>query len=217
MVEITESCESEVGRAVEALRRDLERERARTREVDHRAKNSLQIVSSLLLLMSRRAAQAETQKALKAMHQRVTAIAAVHREILDGESPDSFDLARFVQDHAAALAQGQGGGAAVRLDLAPVKVAAGQACPAALIVNELTLNALNHGAAPGREPHAEVILRPAGGGFALTVRDQGPGLPPAAEKAGFGLTIVKLLAQQISANVAFEDARPGLRAVVRAP
>jgi len=214
MAEISESCEASGGQTVETLRRDLERERARTREVDHRAKNSLQIVSSLLLLMSRRAAEAETQKALKAMHQRVTAIAAVHREILDGETPDSFDLASFVQDHVAALVQARDDGAAVRLDLAPVKLAAAQACPAALIVNELTLNALNHGAAPGHEPHAEVTLRPAGAGFALTVRDWGPGLPPAAEKAGFGLTIVKLLAQQISATVAFEDAQPGLRAVV---
>jgi two-component sensor histidine kinase len=48
------------------------------------------------------------------------------------------------------------------------------------------------------------------------VQDQGPGLPNAADRAGFGLTMVKLLAQQLSAQVAFEDARPGVRAVVTA-
>lgn len=216
MNEIFEGRDTGPAQAGEALQAALERERARTREVDHRAKNSLQLVSSLLLLMSRRSPAAETQQALKAMHQRVTAIAAVHREILDGEDPERFDLTHFVRDHLAALATARGDGAAVRLDLAPVKLAAIKACPAALIVNELALNALTHGSPPGREPQADVTLRPCGEGFSLTVADCGPGLPPAAEKAGFGLTIVKLLARQISADVAFEDAGPGLRAVVTA-
>lgn len=214
MPEISKSRRADDGETVEALRAALARERARTREVDHRAKNSLQIVSSLLLLMSRRSPHAETQNVLKAMHQRVSAIAAVHREILNSENPERFDLGRFVREHVAALTQACGEGAAVQLDLDPVQVAAAQACPAALIVNELVLNALTHGSPAGRQPHAELFLRPAGEGFALTVRDHGPGLPPAAEKTGFGLTIVKLLAQQISAKVAYEDAQPGVRAVV---
>jgi two-component sensor histidine kinase len=219
MMEICEGGRSDA-QAVQSLEAALARERARTREVDHRAKNSLQIVSSLLLLLSRRSAEAETRQALKAMHQRVSAIAAVHREILDSDSPDSFDLARFVREHVAALAQARGEDAAVRLDLASVEVDAARACPIALIVNELTLNALTHGSPPGRPPLADVVLAPAGSGFALTVQDQGAGLPASAERGefggGFGLTMVKLLAQQISANVAFEDARPGLRVVVTA-
>jgi two-component sensor histidine kinase len=212
MMEICEGGRSDA-QAVQSLEAALARERARTREVDHRAKNSLQIVSSLLLLLSRRSAEAETRQALKAMHQRVSAIAAVHREILDSDSPDSFDLARFVREHVAALAQARGEDAAVRLDLASVEVDAARACPIALI-------ALTHGSPPGRPPLADVVLAPAGSGFALTVQDQGAGLPASAERGefggGFGLAMVKLLAQQISANVAFEDARPGLRVVVTA-
>lgn len=221
MAEISDSFQPETAPTLEALQAALEFERARVREIDHRAKNSLQIVSSLLLLLSRRSSEPETQKALKAMYQRVGAIAAVHRDLLQAEQPDCFDLSRFVHEHAAAVAHARGDGAAVRLDLDPVKLDGGRACPTALIVNELTLNALTHGAAPGREPQAEVVLRSAagGGGFVLTVQDHGPGLPEAArrEQAGFGLTMVKLLAQQLSASVAFEDARPGLRAVVTAP
>jgi two-component sensor histidine kinase len=216
MTELSESSRSGETQTLEALQAALDRERARAREVDHRAKNSLQIVSSLLLLMSRRSASQEAQQALKAMHQRVAAIAAVHREILDGDSPEYFDLTQFVRGHVAAVARARGDGAEVRMDLAPVRVAATQACPAALIVNELALNALTHGSPAGCEPRAEVVLKPAGAGFSLTVADTGPGLAPTADQSGFGLTIVKLLAQQISAHVAFEDAQPGLRAVVTA-
>jgi two-component sensor histidine kinase len=219
MAEISDSLQPEMAPTREALQAALEFERARVREVDHRAKNSLQIVSSLLLLLSRRSSEPETQKALKAMYQRVGAIAAVHRDLLQAEQPDCFDLSRFVHEHAAAVAHARGDGAAVRLNLDPVTLDGGRACPTALIVNELTLNALTHGAAPGREPQADVVLRSTGGGFVLTVEDHGPGLPAAAltEQAGFGLTMVKLLAQQLSASVVFEDAQPGLRAVVTAP
>lgn len=217
MTEISDRFQSETAPTIEALQAALEIERARIREVDHRAKNSLQLVSSMLLLLSRRTSEPETQKALKAMYQRVSAIAAVHRDLLQAEQPDSFDFSRFVRDHVAALAHARGDGAAVRLDLDPVALDASQACPAALIVNELTLNALAHGAAAGREPEADVLLRRAGAGFVLTVQDHGPGLQPDAEQAGFGLTMVKLLAQQLSASVNFEDAHPGLRAVVTVP
>lgn len=216
MTEVSDSFQAEPDPTVESLQAALALERARVREVDHRAKNSLQLVASLLLLQSRRSPEPEVRKALKAMYQRVGAVAAVHRDILGAERPEAFDLARFVQEHMAELAGARGDGAAVRLDLDPVELDAARACAAALIVNELGLNALTHGAPDGGEPRADVVLRRAGDGFVLTVQDQGPGLPNAADRAGFGLTMVKLLAQQLSAQVAFEDARPGVRAVVTA-
>lgn len=198
---------------VEALQAALEREREHAREVDHRAKNSLQLVSSLLLLLGRRSAAPETQRALKAMHQRVSAVAAVHREILDAPHPDRFNLTGFVRDHVSVLARAQDG-AAAHLELDPVEVSAAQACPMALIVNELAQNALTHGAAPGRPAEVTVRLEAVGDGFRLTVQDQGPGLPSNAAEGGFGLFMTRLLAKQIGAEVAWEDAQPGLRAVV---
>jgi len=203
---------------VEALQAALERERLRTREVDHRAKNSLQLVSSLLLLLGRRSSAPDTQRALKAMHQRVSAIAAVHREILGSADADRFNLTGFIREHVSALARAHGREAVVHLELDPVEVAAGQASPIALLVNELALNALDHGAAAGRPPEATIRLRTDGAGFALTVADKGAGLPPgASEGGGFGLFMVRLLAQQLGAKVAWEDAQPGLAAVVTVP
>jgi two-component sensor histidine kinase len=178
---------------VEALQAALERERERAREVDHRAKNSLQLVSSLLLLLGRRSSQPETQRALKAMHQRVGAVAAVHREILDAQESDRFNLTAFVREHVSTLARAQGGGAVVHLDLAPVEVSA------------------------DRPAEVTVRLEPAGAGFALTLRDEGPGLPPNGGEGGFGLFMTRLLSQQLGADVAWTDAQPGQRVVVTVP
>ena len=200
--------------SVPELEAALARERALTREVDHRAKNSLQLVSSLLLLASRRSATEEARQVLKAMHLRVGAVAAAHRNLLAAEGLEHFDLTQLANELATSLAQSQG--AAIRLSLDPVEVESAAAPPFALIMNELVQNALAHAGRDGNAPDVSVELHKTADGFTLTVQDGGPG-PDAAQTAGFGLTIVRLLAQQIGARFAMEDAQPGLRAVVRRP
>jgi two-component sensor histidine kinase len=199
----------------ESLQAALAAAHARTREVEHRAKNSLQLVCSLLQLLARRTPHEETRAALKSMQQRISAVAAVHRDFMDAEG-DRFDLTRFVREQAPALARSQGEEAIVRLDLDQVEVNPAQACPLALIVCELISNALKHGRSDGEPPAATVALRRAGEGLVLAVSDAGPG-PAAVTGADFGLTMVRLLAQQIAGAFELEDAHPGLRAVVRAP
>ena len=77
--------------------------------------------------------------------------------------------------------------------------------------------AIQHGGRAGAPAAVTVRLRnEAGGGLTLAVEDEGPG-PQAARTPGFGLTMCQLLAQQLSARFEFEDAQPGLRAVVKAP
>lgn len=202
--------------SVEALQAALAAQRAALREVEHRAKNSLQLVCSLLQLLGRRTPNEETRAALKSMAQRINAIAAVHRDFMDAERSDRFDLTRFVREQAPALAQSVGQGAVIRLDLDAVQVDARAACPLALIASELILNALRHGARAGAPPSASVRLRREGDGdgFVLSVEDEGPG-PEAATAPGFGLTMVRLLAQQIAAEFTLAAAQPGSRAVVR--
>jgi two-component sensor histidine kinase len=208
---------SDPGRAVvsgpESLEAALAGERARAREIDHRAKNSLQLVASLLLLLSRRSVEPETRQALAAMHQRMGAVGAVHRNLLEAARPDRFDLTRLVQEHAASLALACGARDALSLELEPVEVAPSAAAPLALILNELALNALQHAGRDGRPPTLTVRLACQGTGLVLTVEDDGPG-PAAVKEPRFGLMIVQLLARQLSADFAMEDAQPGLRAVV---
>jgi two-component sensor histidine kinase len=214
MSESSNFCRSDESQAsVAALRAALADERARTREVEHRAKNTLQLVCSLIQLLSRRSPHEETRAALKSLQQRVGAIAAVHRDFMDPAHPDRFDLTRFVRNQAPGLAQSQGEGAMLQLDLDEADVDARTASPLALIVSELIVNALRHGRRQGRPPAAVVTLRKTGEGLVLTVEDDGPG-PEAVTSSGFGLTMVRLLVQQLAGSLALEDARPGLRAVV---
>jgi two-component sensor histidine kinase len=199
---------------LDALTAELERERARAREIDHRARNSLQLAGSLLLLVGRRSKELETQRTLKSLHQRIGAIAAVHRSFLDSPDPKRFDLTRHLQDQLDHLARTAPADAELRVELDPVEVATSAAVPLALVVNELVVNALVH---TGPAARVSVRLSRASEGFRLSVGDAGPGLPADADTAGFGLTIVRLMAQQLRAELVFEAAQPGLRAVVTAP
>jgi two-component sensor histidine kinase len=210
---------SEFGRAapratpfpVEALEAALERERERSREIDHRARNSLQLAGSLVQLMARRAPTPEAQRALRSLQRRVGAIAAVHRGFSDSPRPNRFDLTSFLRDQMANLARGAPPGANLRLDLESVEIDSAAAAPLGLIACELVANALAHA---GPEPKVAVGLKRLDDGWRLSVEDDGPGLPPSGENPGLGLTIVRLMAQQLGADLFFEDAHPGLRAVV---
>jgi two-component sensor histidine kinase len=196
----------------EDLAAELEKARERAREIDHRARNSLQLVGSLVMLAGRRTAAPETQRLLKSLHQRIGAIGAVHRGFMDSPSPDRFDLARHLRDQIATVARTAPPEAELRLDIEAVEVASAAAVPLALIVQELTANALAHS---GPAPKVAVSLKRDGDGLRLAVGDRGPGLAADREAQGFGLTIVRLMAQQLRAELAFEDAQPGLQAIVR--
>jgi two-component sensor histidine kinase len=201
------------------LERALRHKTAQLHEVDHRVKNNLQLISSLLQLQSRRTEDEPTRTALRAMLERVSAVAAVHRRLFQSEDMERFEVADFLRDLTRDLA----GSAArddirIHLDLEPVAVPAAQAAPLALVANELIGNALKHAFPDGRGGAVRVSTRCEPGAFRMTVADDGVGLPAdAAAARGFGSTIVQLLSQQLHAHLQTENAQPGVRAIVTVP
>lgn len=187
------------------------------REVDHRVKNNLQLISSLVLLQSRRTKDDAVQAALKGVLERVNAVATVHRRLFQREDIERFDLSQFIRDLANDLAVGaRRPEVTLRLDLDPTEVAANQAAPAALVINELVSNALKHAFPDGRAGVIDIRIRRTPRGFDLVVEDDGVGLPGAEDDIrGFGLTIANLLCRQLHATLTFEAAQPGVQATVR--
>ena len=201
------------------LEQALAQKTALLHEVDHRVKNNLQLISSLLLLQSRRIDDEGARLALRGMLERVSAIATVHRRLFHSDDIERFDVAEFVRDLAGDVATGASRhGVEIRLDLEPVAVAASQAAPLALVVNELLGNAVKHGFPGDRMGSVRIAIHRREGEFDLSVADDGVGIgegPMAL--AGFGGVIVQLLCQQLRAKMRLEDAQPGVRVVVTLP
>ena len=150
------------------------------------------------------------------MHERLNAIAVVHRGLFMTEDPGRFDIAAFVRDLAAELA-GARPGVRIMLDLEPVAMRTGHAAALALLINELLINALRHAYPEGRQGEVRVKITRSGSEMRIGIADDGVGMANANQEQGFGLSIVDLLSRQLQARVAWEDAHPGVHVAVTLP
>ncbi|MBI1686231.1 photosensory histidine protein kinase LovK [Caulobacter hibisci] len=213
---------SDLEAAVEARTRELtqalEQKTALLHEVDHRVKNNLQLISSLLLLQNRREKEPGVKASLRGILERVNAIATVHRRLFQSADVERFDVSAFVRD----LVSDMTGSAnreeiRVRLDLERVDVAASKAAPLALVISELFSNALRHAFPDGRPGEILVSITRLNGDFRIEIADDGVGLSETARSSGFGLTIVQLLCQQLKARSETTAADSGTRVVIHLP
>ena len=183
----------------EVRRRDraLVTKDATIREIHHRVKNNLQTVAALLRLQARRVGAPEARSALEESVRRVASIAVVH-ETLAMSSDEVVEFDGIVDRVAAA---------AIEVAVPDARVSARRegtfgtlpaeiATPLAMVLNELLLNAVEHGFAAGLT--GEVLVRAHRGRRQLrvSVADTGRGLPggPEAAVEGLGLQIVRTLA-----------------------
>ena len=182
-------------------------------EVDHRVKNNMQLIASLILLQSRRSADPTARDALRSVLARVNAVATVHRRLFQGDV-QRFEVDEFVRDLASDLATGRDG-VEIALALEPVQIPASAAAPFALIANELLGNAIKHGYPEGRRGRISVQLAQEGDACVLRITDDGVGLTD--EAPGFGLSLVRLMCQQLHAELELNGGAGGTRAALRTP
>ncbi len=204
-----------------ALRRAAERNQALLREADHRIKNNLQLVSSMLGLQRNSLRDPETRQALQDARMRIQAIARVHQSFYssgDLERADFGEVLRTLRDSLRSDGKNQ---PEIIVEGSPgCLISAGKATPLALIANELVTNALKHAFEPGQRGRVTMgCTHDPGGDIVLTVADDGKGLPPAFDlaNAGFGLRLVLTLARQIGGRVAVRREAPGAAIEVRVP
>lgn len=196
----------------------LERQAERHREVEHRVKNTLQLISSIVLLQGRRAKDDGARQALKAVQQRVAAVSVAHRHVGWNEDGELVELAALVREIVSDLAGSAGrDGVAIDLELETVTIAGRQGAPVALLVSETVGNALRHAFPHGRSGRVRVALRRAPGAFELTVSDDGVGMPDGPPATGFGLSVVQLMSQQLRGKLATVASQPGVRITVTVP
>ena len=196
----------------------LDQKTALIHEIDHRVKNNLQLIASLLLLQARRAQDPAVKSALKAAHERINAVATVHRRLFQGDDVTRFELADFLRDLVADII-GMSGRHDIRIMLTLVSchLPTNQAAPLALLISELVGNAVHHAFPNGRPGLISIVTAREGAVLRIEIADDGVGMDDADANPGFGQTIVKLLSQQVRARYETTSANPGVRTVIRLP
>lgn len=202
------------------LQTALEAQTALLHEVDHRVKNNLQMISSLIVMQSRSIPDESIRLSLKSMLDRVEALSTVHRRLYQSNDISRFDLADFVRDIVTDLIAAAGGRFDMQLDLNPVDIPAEKAAPVALIVNELVTNAIKHGFRDRGEGMIAVRVKRLDGHCVIEVADNGSGMrgtQPSTDRSSFGLRLIRALGRQLHANIEWAEGNPGTRVVLTMP
>lgn len=177
------------------------------REVHHRVKNNLQVISSLLTLQARAEPDPNTKRILAESQSRVQSIALVHEKLYQSKDLARVDFAQYLAALVANLLHNHDGtrrGITSLVEVADLKLPVDLAIPCGMIVNELFTNALRHAFPVGRGGTIRVTARTSDATIELCVQDDGVGFPLDADprnSASLGLELVFTFAEQIGAEI----------------
>jgi two-component sensor histidine kinase len=189
-------------RAQDALQQMLDERTALLHELDHRVKNNLQLLLSLIGIEVRQAEDEQVRQVLGRMKERMQALAAAHRDLYDGQGSTRFDASSFAKGICEELTSSVPDVTiTLEFDVENVDVEAAKAAPMALLFNEIVVNALTH-AYKERHGKLKLLLRVQDGTLLFQLSDDAFSLEEkeAAQKSASG-TILKALARQLDAHV----------------
>jgi PAS domain S-box-containing protein len=195
-------------RAEEALQSSLHEKELLLKEVHHRVKNNLQVISSLLSLQTGKIQSPELQAFLRDTRNRVRAMALLHETLYRSGNLARVSVPDYVKSICEHVAQSYASDAAsirLRTEISEVSLDLDRAIPAGLIISELVSNALKHAFRGRREGDILVELTGVDSGHvALTVTDDGIGLPEGMdpnESQTLGLLLVHTLTRQLGGKL----------------
>ena len=200
--DVTERMEAE-----RALRASLAEKEILLKEIHHRVKNNLQIISGLLYLQQEQVHDPEALESFRESRNRIASMALVHEEIYRSADLSRIRLDTYINDLLPRLFGQPRDEPRLVFDcrLAPVTVPIEQAVPAGLIVNELLTNAYKHAFRDRTDGLLHITLEQTPSAVSIVVADDGPGLPPGFDPERtdtLGMQLVTNLARQLGGEIA---------------
>lgn len=200
-------------RAEEQIKTSLQEKEVLLKEIHHRVKNNLQIISSLLNLQSRVIANPEALTVFKESQNRVRSMALIHEKLYQSKDLAKIDFEAYARELTNYLFRAYHNGAApvtLNVNVSNVFLNIETAVPCGLIVSELVSNALKYAFPDGRAGEINIDLYPSSNNiYTLIVADNGVGLPPAVDLrqvATLGFRIVQTLTDQLGGTITLPNA-----------
>ncbi|MDZ7968131.1 MAG: PAS domain S-box protein [Nostoc sp. DedSLP03] len=184
------------------------------KEVHHRVKNNLQIVSSLLQLQSQTLKDPEIIKVLRESQNRIESISLIHKNLYTSANIGQIDVADYINNLAASLLisyQICPGKISLETDIDSVSLNVDQAIACGLVINELISNALKHAFPNQQVGKISIALHNTDNSIEMTIRDNGIGLPDNLDwrnTDSLGLSLVHdLVTEQLEGDITLERDR----------
>jgi PAS domain S-box-containing protein len=206
----------------EHLRSSLQEKEVLLREIHHRVKNNLQVITSLLSLQAEYLTDEGMLRIMRESQHRVRSMALVHEKIYQSHNLAEVDFGDYTRELVSQLVRSYGiTQDTIEMNIRADSVSLGvdRAIPCGIIANELVTNALKYAFPDGRKGKIDVELRSISAGVVrLIVRDDGIGFPEGfeAHKAHtLGLTLVHMLAEQVGGELTMPPQAAGVEFVLK--
>lgn len=178
------------------------------KEVHHRVKNNLQLISSIMSMEIRAARQRETKSVLSGLQDRLQSLAAIHRDLYQSQNAGMVDASKLISevvDNAVEIAVASNGTVDLETNIQPVLLYPDQAVPLSLLAAEGTTNIMKYLAAPeGEQPWIKVALVRDGEACELSLSNSIGGVVD-AESTGLGSELINAFAIQLGAEVEIDE------------
>ncbi|MEI4261256.1 sensor histidine kinase [Roseovarius sp. D0-M9] len=196
------------------MRRALNANKLLRQEIDHRVKNSLQSLSSLVGIQERRAAGNEARKALQTVHSRIEAVSRLHSQLYRTDDHLRINLKTYLEEMRQNMTAMAPHGVHLVMNAASCAVPTGQAVAVGTLVNEFVANSYKHAFPDGMG--GTITIRIGHGQEPGTLRvscsDTGVGLPAEADPArgGLGTLIAQVIGAELNSELEVSSSSAGL-------
>ena len=194
-------------KAEDEIRNSLLEKEVLLQEINHRVKNNLQIISSLLSLQSQDIQDEQALRSFQVSQDRIKAMALVHEKLYQSDDLARIDIGEYIRSLADDLRSSYGLGSQdvnLTIDVDNILLGVDTAIPCGVIVNELVSNSLKHAFPEGRAGEIVISFRKIDGQYTMIFKDDGVGLPQDLDirhPSSLGLTIVNALTGQLGGAI----------------
>lgn len=193
------------------------------RELHHRVKNNLQVLSSIIDLQQHRTEDEQSRVVLRAIEHRVNAMLLIHKDLYSGQIDSQVDLAKYIRALAENLLSSYSlPEKKINLSVSadPLMLDADRALSFGFICNEVISNAFKHAFHDVKEPQLTIRLTSDEETVFLSIADNGSGMPGETDISlsnSFGIRLIHLLAGDLAAEFSFTSDSSGTRFEIKFP
>ncbi|AEE51916.1 sensor histidine kinase [Haliscomenobacter hydrossis] len=193
------------------IRKQSEELAVLNREIHHRVKNNLQVISSMLDLQSQSLHDANAKAVIKEAILRVQAMAFIHQNLYQDEAVSTVNMNEYIQilsDHLFKTYNINADKIQLHTQIESLKLHTDTAIPLGMVLNELISNALKYAFKNREEGAIWVILKKNSQELLLQVKDDGVGLPQHFQlenTSSFGYEVIQAMAQKLRARLNIES------------
>ncbi|MDD1685964.1 PAS domain S-box protein [Methanoregula sp.] len=201
--------------AEDKLRASLQEKEILIREIHHRVKNNLQIISGLLDMTRMRTKDTATTEILTDMMMKIKTMAQIHTRLYESKQVDKINMGDQIRDQVADLSSiyGRSGPEITcQVNAEELNLSVDQAIPCALVVNEALSNSFKHAFKGRRQGTIMVSARLDKGRINIRIQDDGIGIPKNVDvdrATSLGLKLIRNLVQQLRGTLIMESTAPG--------